>query len=62
MSQDTRHRCDPYQRRALYDARLIFCCFVCEKCEAARRAEFRAEIFSDPDYETTEDIEGEFFS
>jgi len=57
MSEVTEHRCHPYERRALYDARMIFCCFVCQECEARRRAEFRAEIFSDPNYETSEDVE-----
>jgi hypothetical protein len=30
----------------LYDARRIYCCRVCTKCERERRAEFRPEIFS----------------
>lgn len=36
---------------ALYDARGIFCTYVCEGCEAYRLEEFRAEIFENPSYE-----------
>ena len=46
-------------RRELKDARGIFCTFVCDKCERRKRREFRAEIFSDPAYETDEPIEPE---
>lgn len=37
-------------RRPLYDARGIFVAYVCAACEAARRAEYRPEIFLDPLY------------
>ena len=43
-------------RRELVDARGIFCGFVCDSCEAAKRAEFRPDIFSDPDYPASEPI------
>lgn len=48
-------------RFALYDARRIFVTFVCHRCIARKKAEFRPEIFTDPNYETSEDVEGEFF-
>jgi hypothetical protein len=41
----------------LKDARGIFCGFVCDKCEPAKRARFRPEIFSDPSYPADEAIE-----
>jgi hypothetical protein len=47
------------QRRELKDARGIFCTFVCDKCEARRRTEFRPDIFSDSQYEADEPIEDE---
>lgn len=47
-------------RRDLYDARGIFCCFVCDKCETQKRAKYRPEIFVDTDYETTEDVEDDY--
>lgn len=44
-------------RRELTDARGIFCSFVCDRCEAAKRAQFRPDIFTNPNYETDEPIE-----
>jgi len=44
-------------RRDLYDARSIFCCFICDKCEAQKRERYRAEIFTNSNYKTTEDVE-----
>lgn len=41
-------------RRALTDAAGIFCCFVCDDCETEKRRAYRPEIFSDPNYESTE--------
>jgi hypothetical protein len=32
-------------RRELVDAAGIFCTFVCDKCEAEKRAKFRPQIF-----------------
>lgn len=46
-------------RRALYDARGIFCAYVCDACEARKRAGFRPGIFTDANYETDEPIEDE---
>ena len=44
-------------RRELADARGIFCCYVCDDCEAEKRSHFRADIFTDPHYPTIEDVE-----
>jgi hypothetical protein len=44
-------------RRELVDARGIFCTFVCDVCEAEKRAKYRADIFVDPNYPTIEPIE-----
>lgn len=44
-------------RRALVDARGIFCTFVCDKCEADRRLGFRADIFTNPNYQADEPID-----
>jgi hypothetical protein len=44
-------------RRELADARGIFCAYVCDECEAEKRAAFRSDIFTDPHYPTIEDIE-----
>jgi hypothetical protein len=35
----------------LYDARGIFCTFVCDACEKRKRAQFRPEIFTNPSYD-----------
>lgn len=46
-------------RFALNDAAGIFCTFVCDECEREAMAEFRIEIFQDPNYETDEPKEPE---
>lgn len=46
-------------KRELKDARGIFCTFVCDRCEARKRGEFRAEIFTDASYAHDEPIEEE---
>jgi hypothetical protein len=46
-----------HPKRALVDARGIFCCYVCDSCEKDRRATFRPEIFEDAGYEADEPIE-----
>lgn len=47
-------------RRDLYDARGIFCAYVCDSCIAEKRAKYRPEIFVDINYETTEDVEDDY--
>jgi hypothetical protein len=44
-------------RRELKDARGIFCTFVCDKCEAAKKRNFRPDIFTDPNYPTVESVD-----
>jgi hypothetical protein len=46
-------------RRELKDARGIFCTFVCDRCEARKRAGYRADIFEDAAYWADEPIEPE---
>jgi hypothetical protein len=46
-------------QRPLYDARAIFCCYVCGKCEPQKRKQYRNEIFTDGQYWTSEPIEEE---
>ena len=41
-------------RLELYDARGIFVAFVCERCVMKKRAAYRREIFTDPNYQTDE--------
>lgn len=47
-------------RHSLYDARGIFCTYICDKCEKEKRSKYRAEIFTDSNYETTEDVEDDY--
>lgn len=56
---ETFHICDRGTRWELRDARGIFCCFVCDKCEKQKREKYRVEIFTDPNYETSEAVEEE---
>lgn len=51
------HIHDPDTKRPLSDARGIFATYVCDKCEAEKRREFRCDIFTDPDYEASEPID-----
>jgi len=44
-------------RRDLTDARGIFCAYVCDACEAEKRARYRPEIFTDHAYDADEAIE-----
>ena len=46
-------------KRALTDARGIFCGYVCDACEASARENFRPEIFGDAGYWTDEPIDDE---
>lgn len=43
----------------LCDARGIPCGYVCEDCEAKKKAKYRPEIFRDSQYEADEPIEPE---
>ena len=44
-------------RRALVDARGIFCTYVCNKCERDRVSAYRPDIFTDANYWVDEPIE-----
>ena len=50
---------DPCSRRALHDARGIFCAYVCDVCESDVRARYRADIFEDANFWHDEPIEEE---
>ena len=47
------------ERRALIDARGIFCTYVCDKCEKEKRREFRPDIFTNSSYWHDEPIDDE---
>ncbi len=51
------HTCPRGDRRPLVDARGIFCTYVCDRCEHAKRAMYRPEIFTDSHYWADEPIE-----
>lgn len=44
-------------RYELYDARGIFCSFICEDCEQKCKSRFRADIFTNPNYWHDEPID-----
>jgi len=46
-------------RRALHDARGIFCTYVCRSCVKRRLQEFDEEIFTNPNHPADEPIEDE---
>lgn len=41
----------------LYDARGIYCCLICDQCEDEKRAKYRTDIFTNPNYECDEQID-----
>lgn len=45
------------ERFPRYDARGIFLYFACDKCEQEKRSRYRNDIFTDPNYPTSEDVE-----
>ena len=47
----------PYE---VTDARGIFCCFACDDCRRDKTRHFRQEIFSNPNYETDEPVDGDY--
>jgi hypothetical protein len=54
-------RCDhPNGKRPLYDARGIFCAYVCDKCQTEVKQKFRPEIFEDSNYSHSEPIEEDY--
>ena len=45
-----------WDREPLYDARGIFCCYVCPTCEKEKKVKYRTDIFTDPNYWCDEPI------
>lgn len=45
------------QQQRHYDARGIYLCAACDKCWPEKRAKYRPDVLTDPNYWTTEDIE-----
>jgi hypothetical protein len=46
-------------RRVLEDARGIFVAYVCDECEKRIKAQYRPDIFLDPNYPCDEQVEEE---
>ena len=44
----------------LYDARGIYCCAICDDCEDEKRAKYRADIFTDSQYECDEYTDSDY--
>lgn len=38
-------------KHELYDARGIFCCYMCDDCEKKKREHYRLEVLTNPTYE-----------
>ena len=43
-------------RESLFDARGIFCCYVCDICKVSKASRYRIEVLEDPDYDCEEEI------
>ena len=44
-------------RQSLYDARGIFCCYVCDECKVRKTASYRIEVLEDPNYDHDEPLD-----
>ena len=44
-------------RQSLFDARGIFCCYVCDICKLSKASRYRIEVLEDPDYDCDEEID-----
>ena len=40
---------------SLYDARGIFCCYYCSKCEKEQKGKYRVEVLEDSNYDSFDD-------
>jgi hypothetical protein len=40
-----------WPKRAMFDARGIFLCYVCVECEKEKRQHYRPEVLTDPNYD-----------
>lgn len=47
-------------KEAQHDARGIFLCYTCEKCEAEKLSHYRPEVLTNSQYEADEQIEEDF--
>lgn len=45
------------ERRAKYDARGIFLCYLCDKCEKHQLSRYRPDVLTDPNYWHDEPID-----
>jgi hypothetical protein len=45
------------ERRAEFDARGIFLCYVCDSCRKEKLSHYRPDVLTDPNYWTDEPIE-----
>ena len=48
-------------RFPLYDARGIFCAYVCDACEDEVRARYRVDIMEDSNYWADEAVEEDYY-
>ena len=46
-------------REAQYDARGIFLCYTCTKCEKEKMAKYRPDVLTDSNYWCDEDVDGD---
>jgi hypothetical protein len=53
------HVCKTEDKRAEFDARGIFLCYVCDTCYERKMAKYRAEVLIDPNYWRYEPIDEE---
>jgi hypothetical protein len=44
-------------RESLFDARGIFCCYVCDICKVSKASRYRIEVLEDPNYDCDEEID-----
>ena len=44
-------------RQSLFDARGIFCCYVCEICKVSKASRYRIEVLEDPTYDHDEPLD-----
>ena len=54
---DAPHVCWGARKRVIYDARGIYAFSCCAICEQEKRARFRPEVFTDPDYACDEPVD-----
>lgn len=47
------------QREAVYDARGIFLCYVCDDCRQTKLSKFRPDVLTDPNYWHDEPLDEE---